>query len=342
MTAIWAQTQLKWLAIQHEVGHRQADPSVEFVEFPEPGSSQVALLHIFTETLDGNIAPAVAAKQIAEWVLSVPDTDFCYNIDTAYANMLGVLFSASRDLSSRAHLANLADLSIALASQPDAYNTKDSPLVFDYGSVVVPPGEKMRVPCISGGALWSQLPDFAYLIGDALNRGPPNYFPPIPSDRSEDQRHVYRLAEQKYTNINTFAALIAVQHPPTNSPFASCLTCAYIVFAFLEHGPGTPRGKWAHLAVRAAATWLIIAGEELVDPGPPKTVAGYLTGSLWEAEGGKNTVDVKRLRFWKNRFLHFRESGQLVSSEAADAAREAEVVLDGLIGKYDVSISPFW
>lgn len=103
------------------------------------------------------------------------------------------------------------------------------------------------------------------------------------------------------------------------------------MFAFLEHGPGTEREKWSHLAVRAAAAWLIIAGEELMNPGPPSSVARYISGSLWEAEGGTNTVDVKRLRFWKKRFQHFRKSGRLISQEAVNATHDAAAVLDSLI-----------
>jgi hypothetical protein len=103
------------------------------------------------------------------------------------------------------------------------------------------------------------------------------------------------------------------------------------VSAFLEHGPDTNRGKWSHLAVRAAATWLIVAGEQVVDPGPLSSVARYISGSLWEAQGGANTVDVTRLRFWNERFQHFRESGRLVSQVAVHTTQDAAAVLDSLI-----------
>jgi hypothetical protein len=330
MTEAWKESQLKWLAVGHEVRRREVDSSLEFEEFPEPGSSQVALLQIFTDTLDGNIPPATAAKQISDWVLSVPDNDICYDINTAYANMMGVLFSATSQFSTRKHLEILADLTVELANQPDAYNNKDKPLEFESGSFVVPPGERIVLPCTSGGGLWSGLPNFAFRVGDDLNRGPANFLP-LPGSGHKDQHQTHRQAEEKYTNVNTFAALIAKKHPPEESPLCSCLHCAFIVFAFLEHGPGTERGKWSHLAVRAAATWLIIAGEELVNQGPPSSVARYISGSLWEAEGGTNTVDVKRLRFWKERFQYFRESGRLISQEAVDATQEAAAVLDRLI-----------
>jgi hypothetical protein len=330
MTEAWKESQLKWLATGYEVRRREADPSVEFEEFPEPASSQVALLQIFTDALDENITPATAAKQISSWVLSVPDSDIYYDINKAYANMMGVLFSATSQFSCRKQLEILADLTVELTNQPDAYNNKDKSLEFEYGSVVVPPGERIVVPRMSGGALWSGLPSFAFRIGDDLNRGPADFLPLYIPGR-KDQHQINRQAEEKYTNINTFAALIVKRHPPEESPLYSCLPCAYVVFAFLEHGPSTERGKWSHLAVRAAATWLIIAGEELVNPGPPDTVAGHISGSLWEAEGGTNTVDVKRLRFWKERFKYFRESGRLISQEAVDATHDAAVVLDSLI-----------
>lgn len=177
MTEAWKERQLKWLATGHKVRRRELDSSVEFEEFPEPGSSQVTLLQIFTDILDENTTPATAAKQISHWVLSVPDSDICYDINVAYANMMGVLFSATSQFSSWKHLKILADLTVELANQPDAYNNKDKPLKFESGCVVVPSGERIVVPCMSGGGLWSGLPDFAFRVGDDLNRGLPNFLP---------------------------------------------------------------------------------------------------------------------------------------------------------------------
>jgi hypothetical protein len=97
------------------------------------------------------------------------------------------------------------------------------------------------VPRISGGGLWSGLPDFAFRVGTDLNRGPSHFLPLFVPGR-KDQHQLDRQAEEKYTNINTFAALIAKQHPPEGSPLRRCLHCAYIVFALLEHGPGAERG----------------------------------------------------------------------------------------------------
>ncbi|KAF2874708.1 hypothetical protein BDV95DRAFT_297447 [Massariosphaeria phaeospora] len=334
MTEAWKEEQLLWLARLHEVRRREMDSSVDFEEYPQPGVSQVALLQIFTDALDEKITPVTAAKQIFDWVLSVPDIDICYDIYSAYSNMIGVLFAGARQLSCRTHLKILADLTVGLANLPDAYNEGDKPIDFEGGFIVVQPGERIKLPCLTGGYLWSELPDFALIVGDDLNIGPPNFFQNVEPGR-DDQQQMYRRAEDMYTNINTFAALIAQQHPPQGSPLCICLHSAFAVFAFLEHGPDTARGRFAHLVVRAAATWLTAAGEELLKSGSPSAKHDYIPGSLWAAEGGTNTVDVKRLRFWKDRFRQLRESGRLSSREAVDATNSAAAALDRLIAVHN-------
>jgi hypothetical protein len=336
MTETWKEEQLLWLAHTHEIRRRVLDSSVDFEEFPQPESSQVALLQIFTDALDGKVTPVTAAKQISDWVLSVPDIDICYDIQSAYDDMLGIVFSSARQLSSRNHLKILADLTVELANLPDVYNNKDKPIEFDLtqfggGSIVVQPGERIKLLCETGGELWSTLPNFAQFIGDDLVAGPSRYFRPC-TPTPGNPPYATHKAEDKYTNINTFAALIAQQHPPQESPLSECVHYAMAVFSYLEHGPDTNLGNLSHLAVRAAAAWLTIAGEEVVVSGSPFIKYEYYTsGSLWEAAGGTNTVDVKRLRLWKDSFQQLRESGRLSSQEAVDATVDAAAALDRLI-----------
>ncbi|CAG5156537.1 uncharacterized protein ALTATR162_LOCUS4334 [Alternaria atra] len=304
------------------------DSSVEFEEFPQPAPSQLALLQIYTDVLEGNDIPGTAAKRIHNWVLSVPESDNSYNTYSAYYEVLRVLFSGARALSSRKQLQILADLTVELTKLPNVYNNTDDPIEITQNNTPksIEWGEGLLV--VSG------LPDFVAWIEDDLNGGPLQF---RPQDTEVvglgGQQQISRIAEGRYTNINTFAALIARQHPPQGSPLCSCVEFAFATFAFLEHGPNTNYDKEAHLTVRAAATWLIIAGEELVASGSPSTKYDYTsrTGSLWEAEGGTNAVDDKRLRFWKDRFQQIRESGRLVSQEAVDATIEAAAVLDRLI-----------
>ncbi|KAK3209576.1 hypothetical protein GRF29_69g2260228 [Pseudopithomyces chartarum] len=333
MTETWKKKQLEWLAIGHEVRRRELDQSVKFEKCPAPASSQLALLQIFMDTLDGNTTPGIAAKQVSDWVLSIPDDDICYDIHRAYANMMGVLISATSQLSFQAHLEILAEFTIELARQPDAYNNKDTPLIFESGSVVVLPGERIVMPCISGGALWSGLPDFAFRMMDDLDRGPPNFFPLFIPGR-EDQHQIDCQAEENYTNISTFAALIAGKNPPNDFPLRSCLDCALKVFKFLECGPDTERGKWSHLAVRAAAAWLVIAGDKLLHSSPASTVVGNCSDSPWEAQNSHHIVNIERLRFWGERFQYFRESGKLISQQAVDSTYDATVVIESLITRH--------
>jgi hypothetical protein len=290
----------------------------------------LALLQIFTDALGETMTHITAVKQISNCVLSVPDIDVCYDIYKTYSHTVSVLFARASQLSSRKHLTILADLAVELANLPNAYDNTDRPIEFEGGSVVVQPGEKIKLPCLTGSELWSGMPDFTLRVGEDLSSEPPSFFQYLEPGR-DDQQQMYRQAEDKYTNINTFAALIAQKHPPQGSPLCSCLHSAFAVVAFLEHGPDTPRGRFGHLVVRAVAIWLTIAGEELVDLGSPSTKSDYISGSLWAAEGVTNTVDVKRLRFWKDRFRQLREFGRLLSQEAVDATNDAAAAIDRLI-----------
>lgn len=334
MTEEWKNKQFQQLAIFREVRQRQVDPSAKFEEFPQPAPSHLALLQIYTDILDGKDSARTAAKQINNWVLSVPDNDTCYDIAVAYGDVLLVLLTAARELSSRKHLQILADLTVELASLPDVYNDTDKPIVFEEGSVVVQPGQRIKLPCQTGGELWSGLPDFALCIRDDLHDGP-LHFRAVSGTGDGNQQQPSCEAEDMYTNVNTFAALIARQDPPQASPLHSCVDFAFATFAFLEHGPGTNYDQESHLTVRAAAAWLIIAGEQLVAAGSPSTKYNYTSGSLWEAEGGTNTVDVKRLRFWKDWFQNIRDSGRLSGQKAVEATIEATAVLERLIAAQD-------
>jgi hypothetical protein len=334
MIETWKESQLQQLAIGHEIRRREIDSSLDLEEFPQPAASQVALLQVFTDVLEEKQTPVAAVKLISDWVLSVQDSDICYDVSRAYRGVLAVLFSGARTFSSRKHLRILADITVELANLPDLYNNNDEPIKFEQDgiSIVVQPGERVKVPCFTGGGLWSGLPDFASYIGADLYGGPMQYLSSAETGHG-DQQQKLREAEDKYTNINTFAALIAQKRPPLDSQLGSCVHNSFAVFAFLEHGPDTPYGKHAHLVARAAAAWLTIAGDEVVAAGSPTTKHSYTPGSLWEARGGGDTVDVKRLRFWKDRFQKIRESTSLSSQEALDVTNEAVAALDRLIAE---------
>jgi len=95
------------------------------------------LLQIYTDVLDENDTARTAAKRISDWVLLVLDRDTCYDISSAYGDVLSVLFGAARELSSQKHLEILADLTVELANLPDVYNDTGKLMVFEEGSVAV-------------------------------------------------------------------------------------------------------------------------------------------------------------------------------------------------------------
>jgi hypothetical protein len=330
MTAEWKERQLQQLAIFHELRQRKVDASAEFEEFPKPAPSQLALLQIYTDVLDENDTARTAAKRISDWVLSVPDRDTCYDISSAYGDVLSVLFGAARELSSQKHLEILADLTVELANLPDVYNDTGKPMVFEEGSVAVQPGEIIKLHSQPRAELWSGLPYLTSGIGNDLRSGPLQ-FRQVSGNGHDDDQVPSCQSEDMYTNVNTFAALIARRDPPQTSPLCNCVDFAFATFAFLEHGPGTNYDRDAHLAVRAAAAWLVIAGKQVIAAGSPSTKYSYIFGSLWEAKGGTNTVDVKRLQFWRSQFQNFREAGRLSDQRAMDATIEATAALDDLI-----------
>ena len=177
MTEAWKEELLEELAIAYEVRQREVDSSLELEEFPQPASSHIALLQIYTDVLDGNDTPGIASKRIHDWVLSVPDSDNCYDTSFAYHEVLRVLFAGARKLSSRKQLKILADLTVELAKLPDVYNNTDKPIEFEGGLIVVQPRQRIKLPCQTGGELWSGLPDFAAYIGDDLHGGPLQFRP---------------------------------------------------------------------------------------------------------------------------------------------------------------------
>ena len=75
-------------------------------------------------------------------MLLVSDRDTCYDIANAYGDILMLIFSAARELSSRKHLQILADLAVELANLPGVYNNTDKPMVFGEGFIAVQSGER--------------------------------------------------------------------------------------------------------------------------------------------------------------------------------------------------------
>ena len=145
MNEAWKKKEFQQLALFHEIRQRQAGPSAEFVECPEPAPSQLALSQIYQDVLHENDPAGIVAKRLGDWVLLVSDRDTCYDIANAFGDILMLIFSAARELSSRKHLQILADLTVELANLPGVYNNTNKPMVFGEGSIAVQPGESNEV-----------------------------------------------------------------------------------------------------------------------------------------------------------------------------------------------------
>ena len=117
----------------------------DFVEYPEPAPSQLALSQIYQDALHKHDPTGTAAKRLGDWVLSVSDRDTCYDIANAYSDVLMLISSAARELSSRKHLQILADIIVELANLPDVYNDTEKLTVLEECSIAVLPGERIKL-----------------------------------------------------------------------------------------------------------------------------------------------------------------------------------------------------
>ena len=79
---------------------------------------------------------------------------------------------------------------------------------------------------------------------------------------------------------------------------------------------------------------MIAGSKQVLAAGSPSSKYSYISGSLWEAVGGTNVVDVNRLRFWRGRFQDFSQSGRLSDQKAVDATIEATIVFDESIAAH--------
>lgn len=320
MTETWASQQLEWLGAIDKAQCLRSKPSEATRYSPaSPNTTQTALVETFRNVLDSTVTPKDAATQLSSTILSSTD------ITTAYSNMLGILLKGAHQLSSHQHLQNLADLAVELAALPDAVNTQSSPMTFSdgYASVVIRPGKVLEL--LGGDRLWSNLVSFGRSLGYYM-RGPEGFLKDInpeasAEDAAREKAATGKQAEEHWTNINTFCALVARRGPLSEPSLSSCLrhSLETIVLA-LEYSPETREGSLTRLRVRAAATWIVIAKQDVREAGSKGLT--YMPGDLWAAAGGTREVSPERWSFWQRRFQELAEMGDL-RDDAADLAREA-------------------
>lgn len=140
-------------------------------------------------------------------------------------------------------------------------------------------------------------------------------------DAARERATTEKQAEEYWTNINTFCALVARQGPPSESSLSSCLRhLRRTIVHALEYSPQTREGSLTRLKVRAAARWIVIAKQsvrEAESKGPT-----CVPGDLWAAVSSTQEISSERWLFWQKRFQELAETGNL-HDDAADLAREA-------------------
>ncbi|THV64062.1 hypothetical protein D6D29_10704 [Aureobasidium pullulans] len=141
----------------------------------------VPLRDISKDLFEDAIGSEEAATKIASCVCVSDD------FQTAYLEVICFLIGAANNLSEQHDLSKLANLTLALSRLPDARNEtrRTIQLSFDHKNSEIGPGD---IFVVGEGKIWADLPQFAVL-------------PPISATGLAEH-----WAEQKWTNLNTFAA----------------------------------------------------------------------------------------------------------------------------------------
>ncbi|THW72862.1 hypothetical protein D6D17_10678, partial [Aureobasidium pullulans] len=243
----------------------------------------VPLRDISKDLFEDAIGPEEAATKIASCVC-VSD-DFL----TAYLDVIYFIIGAANDLSDEHDLSKLANLTLALSRLPDARNEtrRTIQLSFDYKSSEIGPGD---IFVVGEGKIWADLPQFAVNLGDSMY-GPTAYI----SDGLAEH-----WAEQKWTNLNTFAAYLISGSDNTPCPFDYLYLYTFrTITNSLEYDPKTEKGIDSLHSLRSACRWITIAGEQIWTESmrSPRNAA---VGPLWHR---KYHADLVKSGQWEERSL---------------------------------------
>ncbi|CAD0099991.1 unnamed protein product [Aureobasidium mustum] len=233
--------------------------------------------------------------------------------------MWGCFFQAIQYFSRIDILSTLSGLLACLAGLPDAINTSQEPIILGSPeNTTIQPGEPILLRLLKVNIqLWQDLPYFSMNLRDSMN-GPEVYL-----CRGEPAA----TAERKWTNINTFLAILVRDHG-TAFPDLFGIRVQYAFWALssaLEHPPKTRLGKNMAVHLPAACRWISIAGDavwEALDTGFEEKPWTAAPGRLWQSQVGTNQVDGRRWAFWKTRLESLRDDSQL-DPELGDVALQA-------------------
>ncbi|THW82988.1 hypothetical protein D6D15_09887 [Aureobasidium pullulans] len=280
----------------------------------------VPLRDISKDLFEDAIGPEEAATKIASFVCASDD------FQTAYLEVIYFVIGAANNLSEQHDLYKLANLTLALSRLPDARNPTRTTiqLSFDYKSSEIGPGDIFMV---GEGKIWAGLPQFAVNLGDSMY-GPTAYI----SDGLAEH-----WAEQKWTNLNTFAAYLISGSDNTPCPFDYLYLYTFrTITDSLEYDPKTEKGIDSLHSLRSACRWITIAGEQIWTESmrsPRNAAAGPLWHRKYHADLVKSgqweersLVTSPRWLAWASRLDELAGSG-MIEDELNDMARScAEMI----------------
>jgi hypothetical protein len=284
----------------------------------ETGGLYIPFYDILEKLFDDAIGADEAATHISSFILSHED------FIAIYSGVISSIISAACHLSETRDLEKVANLLLALSRLPDVRN--ESPhtlhLSFNLKDYEISPGQVIKV---EDGKIWSDLPGLATDLGDCM-RGPTAYI----NDGTPEH-----IAEQQWTNQNTFAAYLI--HGSNSSPcnFDYLYQYAFRVLSdSLEWDARTVEGMDSLHSLRAAMTWILIAADEVWER--TRTNGGWaVAGPLWLEEvhqdakqesDAHSLITSARWSWWAARLDELAESNMIDEESKAMARSSADSI----------------
>ncbi|KAI4853563.1 hypothetical protein E4T44_00758 [Aureobasidium sp. EXF-8845] len=289
----------------------------------ETGGLYIPFYDYLEKLFDNAIGADEAATRVSSFIFSHGDSV------TIYAGVISSIIGAGCHLSETRDLEKVANLLLALSRLPDVRNESSHTLhlSFNLKDYEIPPGQAIKV---DDGMIWSDLPGFATDLGDCM-RGPTAYI----NDGTPEH-----IAEQQWTNQNTFAAYLIRRSDNSPCNFDYLYQYAFRVLAdSLEWDARTVEGMNSLHSLQAAMRWLLIAGNEVWEK--TRTSGGWaVAGPLWledmyeedddeEESKNYNLVTPARWSWWAVRLNELAQSN-MIDEESKSMAKLSANNIRGL------------
>ncbi|KAI4745477.1 hypothetical protein E4T50_04163 [Aureobasidium sp. EXF-12298] len=287
----------------------------------ERGEEDAPFIDILKEVFEDTIQSDEAASRASSFVFSYD------GFLSVYSGVLSTIVGAAHQLSEEGDLHRLANFVLALSRLGDVRNESAETLHLSFHGkkYEIEPGQIIKV---DDGKLWSDLPHFLAEFCENM-QGPTAY---LNFGRPE------HIAEQEWTNANTFAAYLV--HNNNNSPcsFDHLYTIGFRTLAnSLEWNARTVEGMDSLHSLRAALRWMKTAGQDLWHKSSWEggwAVAGPLWREIVDAEDGWSegdetkytSITTTRWLWWAERLNELAEGNMIDDESKALARASAETI----------------